>query len=318
MDDFRPLPLLGNGHIQTLLGHWWKGPPLRAPTGRRLVRLPDGDSLVLHDSVPPGWVAGGRIAVLIHGMGGSHQSGYVQRTAAWLLREGVRVVRVDLRGAGAGMALARKSYNGGCSEDVRAALADTMRIAPTSPIILIGFSLGGNIVLKLAGEAAERPVAGLNRVIAVAPPIDLAACSRLIELPRNQVYHSFFVRDLVGQAKQRQRLFPDLPPLRFPRRLTLRLFDEHYTAPRAGYTGAADYYRRASSAPLLGRVPVPTLILTARDDPFIAVEPFEALRVPGHVEVRIVPGGGHLGFLGWDGSGGVRWAERWVVQWVVG
>jgi predicted alpha/beta-fold hydrolase len=93
------------------------------------------------------------------------------------------------------------------------------------------------------------------------------------------------------------------------------LFDEHYTAPRGGFAGAADYYRRASSYPLVGRVPVPTLILTARDDPFIAVEPFENLRVPSHVEVRIVRGGGHLGFLGWDGAGGVRWAERRIVQW---
>ena len=100
------------------------------------------------------------------------------------------------------------------------------------------------------------------------------------------------------------------------RRLTLRIFDDLYTAPQGGFADALDYYRRSSALPLITRIAVPALILTARDDPFVAVEPFEALKPPAHVEVRIVPRGGHLGFLGWDGAGGVRWAERVVADWV--
>ena len=99
--------------------------------------------------------------------------------------------------------------------------------------------------------------------------------------------------------------------------MTLRLFDELYTAPRNGFADALDYYRRSSAAPLVPRIRVPTLILTARDDPFIAVEPFEGLRAPAHVRVQIAPYGGHVGFLGRDGAGGIRWADRRVVGWLV-
>jgi predicted alpha/beta-fold hydrolase len=116
--------------------------------------------------------------------------------------------------------------------------------------------------------------------------------------------------------QRHRRIFPELPMPRFPRRLTLRLFDELYTAPFGGFADAADLYRRTSSLPLIPRIGVPALLLTARDDPFIAVEPFEQMRAPAHVEVRVVERGGHLGFLGPDGAGGFRWAERTAADWV--
>jgi predicted alpha/beta-fold hydrolase len=108
-----------------------------------------------------------------------------------------------------------------------------------------------------------------------------------------------------------------MPAIRFPRRLTLRLFDEIYTAPGWDFADALDYYRKTSSLPLISGIDVPTFILTARDDPFIAAEPFESLKGVAPVEVHITERGGHLGFLGWDGAGGVRWAERRVVEWVL-
>jgi predicted alpha/beta-fold hydrolase len=171
-------------------------------------------------------------------------------------------------------------------------------------------------VLKLAGEAAARPVPGLACVAAVAPPIDLERCAALLARPHNAIYDQHFVRLLVRQVRDHHRHFPDLPRPRFPVRLTVRGFDDLYTAPRGGYQSALDYYRRVSSLPLIPGIALPTLILAARDDPFVAVEPFEALRVPAHVEVRVLEQGGHLGFLGW-GSGGIRWAERRVAEWVL-
>src|SRR5437899_333130 len=116
MTDFEPLPFLANAHVQTVIGNMLKGPPFAFPSRERHVKLPDGDQLALHDSVPAAWGPGGRIALLVHGLGGSHRSPYMGRLAELLLPAGVRVVRMDLRGAGRGAALARRSYHGGCSD----------------------------------------------------------------------------------------------------------------------------------------------------------------------------------------------------------
>jgi predicted alpha/beta-fold hydrolase len=212
--------------------------------------------------------------------------------------------------------VARRAYHGGCSDDVRTALAAIHRSSPTSPLVLVGLSLGGNIVLKLAGEAAAQPAPSLERVAAVSPPIDFERCANLLALPRNRIYENHYVRNLMKQVRRLERRFPDLPRTRFPRRMTMRLFDDLWTAPRCGFADALDYYRRAASLPYIPRITVPAFILTARDDPFIAVEPFEKLSPPPLVEVHVTERGGHLGFLGWDGAGGFRWAERRVVDWV--
>jgi predicted alpha/beta-fold hydrolase len=316
--EFRPLPLLRNPHIQTVLGALVPGLDCPVPDQRHILLLPDGDRLVLHNNAPPGWKQGDPLALLVHGLSGSHASPHIRRLAALLLARRVRVVRMDMRGAGAGLALARQVYHAGRSDDVRAALAHIHNWSPSSPLLLIGLSLGGALALRLAGEAAERPVPGLTRVAAISPPIDLPRCCALLSLPKNRFYEDNFIRDLLFAARQRQRYFPDLPPLRFPRRrLTMRMFDDLYTAPRSGFADAMDYYRTASCATLIPNIQLPTLMLTARDDPFIAVEPFEELKAPSHILVRIVKHGGHIGFLGWDGSGGIRWAERRVVEWIV-
>jgi predicted alpha/beta-fold hydrolase len=314
--DFRPLPLLGNPHVQTILASLVNAPMMMPPTREHHVVLADGDRLMVHDSQPPRWRMSQPIVVLVHGLGGSHRSGYMRRLARLLWQRGYRVWRLDLRGCGRGLTLARRSYNAGCSADVRAVLAAAHRASPTSPLLLAGFSLGGNIVLKLAGEVRAEPVPGLSRVAAVAPPIDLERCSQLIAQPRNRLYELHYVRELVQLARQRQRRFPQQPAVRFPRRMTLWLFDELYTAPQGGFASALDYYRRSSAGPLIPAIEVPTLIVSARDDPFVAVESFEELTVPAHVDVRLVPRGGHLGFLGWDGAGGIRWAEQRLVEWL--
>lgn len=316
--DFRPLPLLRNAHIQTVLAALVPGLHCPKPDQRFIISLPDGDQLVLHNNTPPGWKAGDPLVLLVHGLSGSHMSAHIRRLAALLLARRARVVRMDLRGAGAGVALARRVYHAGRSDDVRAALAELHTWSPSSPLMLIGLSLGGALALRLAGEAAERPVPALTRVAAISPPIDLPRCAALLSLPRNRIYEDHFCRDLLFEARQRQRFFPDLPPLRFPRRrLTLRMFDDLYTAPRSGFADALEYYRTASCAPLIPHIQLPALILTARDDPFIAVEPFVELKVPAQVRIRIVNHGGHIGFLGWDGSGGIRWAERRMVEWTL-
>jgi len=313
---FKPLPFLGNRHLQTLLAHAWQGPKTKLPALIRQVPVEDGDRLAVHDSVPRRWQSEAGMVLLVHGLGGCHQSGYMLRLGAALWRRGWRVLRMDLRGVGAGEKLAQRTYHGGCSDDVRAVASFFRQENPNAPLILLGMSLGGNIVLKLAGEAATNPLTGLHAVAALAPPIDMVACAYMIAQPRNHLYEQYFVRHLKDQVRRNRRHHSQAARLRFPRHLTMRLFDELVTAPSWGFADAMDYYRRASALPVVGQISVPAFILTARDDPFIAVESFESLQTGPATEVHIIERGGHLGFLGRDGAGGFRWAEQRLVDWI--
>ena len=314
--SFIPLPLLGNPHVQTVLGNLLPGVPRTLRVVKRLVALADGDHIVLHETPPlrsPRHPA--PIALLVHGLGGSHRSAYMARVANRLIDLGGRVFRMDLRGAGAGLRHARRFYNAACSADVRAVVEYIAGAYPTAPIAVLGFSLGGNIALKFAGEMGQAMPPSVCAIVALAPPIDLIRCSQMIE--QYPLYDSFYVSHLTSQVAQHQASFPELPRVEFPRQVSLRQFDEIYTAPRWGFADALDYYAKASSAPLIPAIRVPTFILTSRDDPFVAVEPFERLPPMPTLELHITDHGGHMGFLGGDGAGGIRWAETRIADWLM-
>jgi predicted alpha/beta-fold hydrolase len=313
--SFRPLPWLSNPHVQTLLGNLLRGSDTFLPAVSRKVTLPNGDALAVHDTSPRKWRAGDPVALLVHGLGGSSRSGYMIRVADQLNYAGMRVLRLDLRGAGAGMRLSRKIYHGGTSADVRAVAEILYRNAPASPLYLAGFSLGGNVILKLAGEEAAQPLSNLHGVAAIAPPVDMVRCSEL--LFAQPFYDRYFARALQIQVQRHQRIFPDLPAVRFPKPLGMLAFDNLYTAPRNGFADAMDYYRRVSALPLLPMIRVPSFILSAKDDPFVTAAPLEHLPANKNLQIHILPHGGHLGFLGWDGAGGIRWAERQLANWII-
>jgi predicted alpha/beta-fold hydrolase len=331
--NFRPLPLLGNAHLQTILGQLSGAPRITAPTRAHRVPLDDGDALLLHDSIPPRWRRGDPVALIIHGLGGSAVSGYCLRFAVRFLEAGMRAVRIDLRGAGQGVGLARQFYHAGRTEDLRAAIAALGELAAGSPVFVVAVSLGGNAALKLAGELGGQRTIGrapLAALAVLAPPIDLARSTDLLEQPRNRLYQVFFVRLLARQARLRQRHFPDLPslsprlapvwPLGVSPRMTMREFDDLYTAPRCGFASADDYYARASAAPWLTHIQTPTLLVTSRDDPFIDDVPFRQTEatLPAAVRLHVLDRGGHAGFLGDDGNGSVHWVERVLTDWTVG
>ena len=161
---------------------------------RREVPLADGDRLVIRESVPSSWEPPRPTALLVHGLAGSADASYVVRVGRRLSALGVRVVRVNLRGAGEGFGLARGIYHAGRSDDLRQVVDDLEARTPGSPITLIGFSLGANLVLKLAAEAAAVPLRSLDCVLAANPPIDLAGCARLMLRPENRLYDWNFVR----------------------------------------------------------------------------------------------------------------------------
>jgi predicted alpha/beta-fold hydrolase len=311
---FRPLPFLSNPHVQTVVGHFAGWVPNKLAAQSMMVRLTDGDAVAIHENTSAEWEPGGDCVLLVHGLGGSHRSKYLVRVARRLLAQGFRVYRMDLRGTGATLPHCRRLYNAACSGDVRAAFESVRERNPASRIFVVGFSLGGNIALKLAGEAADDPLPGLAGIAAVAAPIDLIRCSELIL--RYPFYDRFYVRNLVRQVDAHARVHPHIPAPLWPKPMTLRLFDELYTAPRGGFPSALEYYRAASSFPLVPRIAVPAFLLTARDDPFVAWQPYDELPSQPHLRVHIASGGGHLGFLGPDGRGGFRWAETQIVHWL--
>jgi predicted alpha/beta-fold hydrolase len=314
---FEPPAWLRGPHAQTLIARFWPWPRHRLASKYVEIAVDDGDRITLLDSTPHGWAAGDPSALLIHGLGGSARSPYIVRVGRKLADLGVRVVRMNLRGAGTGFGSARRFYHSGKTEDLRAVVGWLADRAPGSPIALIGFSLGANLALKLAGEAADQPVPGLDCVIAANPPIDLDACCRHIRQPGGRVYDRGFVRLLRAEVARLQAAFPDLDPVDLSATTSLLDFDEKYTAPLNGFRDAADYYARASAAPMVDKIPVPGLVIHAEDDPFIPAEPFRRLAFPDHLALELIPSGGHLGFLSrtrWRGDR--RWLDARIIAWL--
>ena len=229
---FEPHPLFKGGHAQTIAGRFLPGSGARLGATYHEIGLEDGDRLSVLDSTPTSWRKGDPAVVLVHGLAGCARSPYVARIGARLAGKGYRVVRMNLRGAGSGFGAARGIYHGGRTDDLREVVEWVAGRSVGSPIGLIGFSLGGNLVLKLAAEAAERPVTGLDCVLAANPPLDLAACCRHIQRPENRVYDRHFVRMLRREVGRLHRAFPDLGRASLEGARSVHDFDEAYTAPR--------------------------------------------------------------------------------------
>ena len=315
---FEPHPLLRNRHAQTLAGTYLPGEryPYRAVHYR--VLLEDGDAVVLHDDIPDEWQAGGRVALLIHGLAGCHSSAYMVRVAGKLNRAGVRTFRMDLRGCGSGEGLASRPYHAGRSDDALAAINFIGKLCPDSPVALVGFSLSGNIVLKLLGEAPETVPANVAKAAAICPAIDLGRCVRSLVGPFQRVYDRYFVRVLTRQVRANCRLRPDVVPLHSrPRMKSIFEFDDSYTGPVCGFGSADNYYTSSSAARHIEHIQVPTLILAAEDDPLVTIACFRGLCIPSNVILHITRYGGHLGFVGKSGvDPDRRWMDWRIVDWV--
>jgi uncharacterized protein len=315
---FEPHPLLRNRHAQTLAGTYLPSGryPHRALSHR--VGVSDGDTVVLHDDVPSNWPQGGRIALLVHGLAGCYSSPYLVRAAAKLNGTGVRTFRMDLRGCGAGAGLASRPYHGGRSADVLAALQFVEQLCPDSPVTLVGFSLSGNIVLKLLGEAPQDIPPNVNKAAAICPAIDLGRCVRSLVGPFQRMYDRYFVRELCRQISANCRLHPDLPRINAPRRMRSMFdFDDFYTGPVCGFGSADNYYTASSAFRLIDRIQLPTWILAAQDDPLVTIDCFQGLKLPSNVLLQITPHGGHLGYVGKRGvDPDCRWMDWRIVDWV--
>jgi predicted alpha/beta-fold hydrolase len=301
-------PLVRNPHLQTILGHLWPRPAAdaRFPVERRVFQTEPDIRVVMLSQRPPGEAAGE--IVMVHGLEGSADSGYMQSLAAAALEAGFAAHRFNLRTCGGTESLSRTLYHAGLTSD----LAFVLRRLP-APVFLAGFSLGGNVVLKLAAELGESAPETIRGVAAVSTPLDLAACARRIAEPRNVLYQRRFVRRmrarLCATGRYRASEFADLR--------SVIAIDDRITAPSFGFGTAENYYRTQSALGYLHRLRVPTLLIQSKDDTFIRFDLFESGAVRANPFVRVIATetGGHLGFV----ARGPRrfWADAVIMEWIV-
>ncbi|HEU5180853.1 MAG TPA: alpha/beta fold hydrolase [Candidatus Polarisedimenticolia bacterium] len=310
-DGFRPAPYLPGRHLQTIVPAFFppSWPPRESETLQ--VEAAPGNRLLLRVDRP---AAPRGTLVLVHGLGGSADSGYMRRTASLALSRGWITVRVNLRNCGGTEALARTLYNAGQSDDAGSVLESLAEAGFARPFTIVGFSLGGNLVLRYAGMAGGRCHAAA--IAAVNPPVDLEASVRSLERWNNAVYHGYFTWRLCSLLRRIRRVRIVPGPAADPLRIrSVRRFDELFTAPDAGYASADDYYRHASAAPFLETIAVPTLILSSRDDPFVPAEIFRSAREACPRLTLVQPGrGGHVGY--WQAHPPRFWAGWAVLEYL--
>jgi uncharacterized protein len=317
LPEFRPLPPFFDGRLQTVAIAFWPQPTPLPPTATETINLPDGDQLVLLENRPLSWQPGDRIVVLVHGLAGCHESQYMVRLARKLNARGYLAYRVNLRGCGPGFGLARRPYHSGRSEDLRAVQIWLAARHPGSPVTQVGFSLGANITLKMVGEDAASPSGNLDSAIAVSPPMHLAASAKKLQHSKNRIFTRHFLDKLLRQVARARVRYPDIPELRPFKGMHLTDFDDLFTAPQSGFASAAEYYEKAASLPLISSIRVPTLILTAADDPVVDTDSVRGLPAHPGVDVVITARGGHVGFLSRDLTGtGLHWMDAVILRWI--
>lgn len=321
--SYRPHPLLRSGHLQTLMVGFVNG---HAPAyNARTFTVPthDDEALVVHEELGGPLATSAPLVILVHGLGGDHRSAYLQRLAPQLRQLGFQVWRVDLRGCGQGIDHAWKPANAGVSDDLAAVCRAALDQCPSRRIHLVGFSLSGNIVLKMLGEAATGR--GHIRVepeqiasaLAIAPPVDLHACADNMDRLSRRPYTTFYLKHLDKQTRQRRNRWTQWQAVPMsPKVRTIRQFDARYTAPLSGFSGTDDYYTRSSAAQLLKKITTPTTILFDEHDPIVPAKSILAASF-NEESTLLVPTrwGGHMGYFGiGEDRQLVRWMECYVIH----
>ncbi len=300
MRPFRPY--FRNPHLSTLAGNFWKRAidEARFPTRAVLYETEPGTQVLIHENRPPGEALGE--IFLHHGLEGSSASGYMISLAQCLLEAGFAVHRINMRSCGGSEALTPTLYHSGLTQDVRTIL-DRFRKEGRGPRFLIGFSLGGNVTLKFAGESGTSALDLVSGVCAVSTPIDLHACVRRLGAKENWIYERRFVRGLKARYRRRHLSHPDLFPLDGIESVhTVFDFDNTFTARAFQFGDAPNYYATQSALRFLHGIRVPTLMVQSKDDPMIPYDLFEGPEVRGNPNILLIPTdhGGHLGFIARD------------------
>jgi uncharacterized protein len=314
---FEPHPWLANPDLMTVAGSLWRRrfTCLSAPVDR-LVETEPGTRILVRCH----WQPEARqypTLVLVHGLEGSSESGYMLGTAELAWQAGFNVARMNQRNCGGTDHLTPTLYNSSLSCDVRAVIEELVGRDRLPEIFVAGYSLGGNLALKMAGEMGERAPAELAALALVSPSLDLAACAAAIEQPRNWIYERYFVRRLKLRMARKAGLFPGRYRLDGLSRVgSIREFDECFTAPHGGFRNAADYYFRASALRTIGGLRRPTLVIAAEDDPMVPFASLDRPDIRDHLFVQVLGPrrGGHCGFISRRDGDERFWAEKIVVE----
>jgi hypothetical protein len=255
--------------------------------------------------------------IALHGLEGSSEAHYMRGIAAKAWSRGFNVVRLNQRNCGGTEHLSAGLYHSGLTADPLAVLRELIGSDRLTGTVFAGYSLGGNLALKLAGDLGRQAPPELIAVAAVSPVMELETCVRAIERRENRIYEWNFCRNLQSRMRRKARAWPGSYDLKGLWKIwSIRAFDDRYTAPHHGFKDAADYYHRASAMRVIDRVAIPTLIVTAEDDPFVPPEPFRDPRVTGNPNITtlITSHGGHCGFVSDAIDDDGYWAERTVVD----
>ncbi len=313
---FRPRRGLRGGHRQTLAAFFLLRRFALPPGEQRLVEVEPGIQTLCHCH----WQQDRSHALtvlILHGLEGSSDSGYVKGLTQKAFSAGMNVVRMNQRNCGGTDRLAPTLYHSGRSGDVAKVTENLIEVDGITSLALVGFSMGGNLVLKTAGEWGREPPSQLRCVATVCPAMDLAASADALHEPGNRLYELYFLWKLRRRLRAKARFFPGQFDPRRARGLTsLRQFDDQVTAYYCNFLGADDYYARAAASNVIHQIAVPTLIVHAANDPFIRVLPETRRKMLCNPNIRFVEteDGGHCSFIGQrDGNDG-HWAENQVIH----
>ena len=328
--EFHPRRFLANPHLQTIAGNFLPRPNHLPVPESVFVEVTPATASQISSQVlchchwqPAAARAHAPTAIIVHGLEGSSHSQYVCGNADKLWYGGCNVVRMNMRNCGGTEALSPTLYHSALSGDVLAVMHFFIAREQLSSVSLIGYSMGGNLVLKLAGELGTRAPAELCSAVGISPAIDLAASADALHEPWNRIYERRFLRNLIRRFQRKSRLFPGCFDLtRAVGIRSLREFDDRITAFYSGFGNADGYYSRAASSRVIDRIAVPTLILHALDDPFVRLTHATRALVTGnsHITMLEPARGGHCAFLarpdrnhGYDGY----WAEHTLLRFVL-
>jgi predicted alpha/beta-fold hydrolase len=308
-------PFFKNPHLATMAGNFWSRPQSahRWPVESVLYQTEPDVQVLVHTQRPDGDPLGELI--LVHGLEGSSEAGYARSMSYAALEAGYVAHRFNFRSCGGTEKLALSNYHSGQTSDVLH-IARELKTGGL-PIFLAGFSLGGNVVLKLAGELGESARDLLAGVCAVSTPIDLGACANALGKPENYIYQQRFLSRLKEKIRTRYGQAPELYTLEhLPKIKTIYDFDDFYTARLFGFGTAENYYRTQSSNQYLERIRVPTLVVAAKDDPLVPFHVYEhpAFQRNPHLRLVAVEHGGHLGFVARRRPR--FWLDGLVMEWI--